>query len=151
MSIEREGARCRFFLFRSLALAALILAVGCSGSTEKIVPVVGKVTVAGKPLTIGSVSFRPDASKGNTTRHHPTGVINSEGRYQLYSGRQTGAPLGWYKVLVFADENQAQGKVHPVMPRYATHVKYTLETKTDLSVEVVEKPAPGAYDLSLKK
>jgi hypothetical protein len=29
--------------------------------------------------------------------------------------------------------------------------KYTAENTTDLFIEVVEKPQPGAYDLRLKK
>src|SRR5262249_44285602 len=121
-----------------------------SGQGEKFLPVSGQVTVNGTPLTFGAVSFRPDASRGNTTLHHPTGEIDSQGNFELYTARQKGAPPGWYKVLVFADENQKQGAVHPAPPRWAINPKSTSEA-TPLSTEVVEKPAAGAYDLKLDK
>jgi hypothetical protein len=96
------------------------------------------------------VSFRPDAARGNASGHHPTGEIVN-GTFELYTARQKGAPPGWYKVLVFSDENSTQGGLRPVMPRWATHAKYTSEQTTDLFVEVVEKPAPEAYDLHLSR
>jgi hypothetical protein len=37
------------------------------------------------------------------------------------------------------------------MPRWAVHAKYTSEQTTDLQIEVVDKPAPGAYDLELTR
>ena len=107
-------------LHRLLALGVLAAACGCSRQGEKLVPVAGKVTVNGKPLAAGAVSFRPDAERGNTSLHHPTGVI-ADGRFELFTLRQRGAPPGWYKVLVLADENQKGGAIHPAMPRWATH------------------------------
>jgi hypothetical protein len=95
------------------------------------------------------VSFRPDPARGNTSQHHPTGEIDANGNYELYTVGKKGAPPGWYKVLVLADLNQKSGPVHPEMPRWAVHLKYTRPESTDLFVEVVEKPAPGAYDLNL--
>jgi hypothetical protein len=133
-----------------LALAAFA-ACGYPGQGEKLVPVAGRVTVDGRPLTFGAVSFRPDPSRGNASRHHPTGTIDADGRFELYTTGEKGAPPGWYKVLVFADDNQAGGPVHPAPPRWAVAAKYTGEQTTDLFVEVVEKPAPGAHDLRLSK
>jgi hypothetical protein len=121
---------------------------GCAPAGEKFFPVSGAVSVNGKPLAAGTVSFRPDAERGNRSQHHPTGVI-ADGRFELHTLRQRGAPLGWYRVLVLADENQTAGPVHPLMPRWATHPKYTSQKTTDLLIEVVETPAPGAYDLRL--
>jgi hypothetical protein len=133
-----------------LVLGILAAACGCAQPGEEFVPVAGRVTVNGKPLTVGSVSFRPDPSRGNTSQHHPTGVIDAHGHFELYTLRHKGAPPGWYRVLVFSDANrQGGGQVHPVMPRWATHVKYTSEHSTDLFVEVVGTPAPDAYDLKL--
>ncbi len=111
---------------------------------------VGKITVHGKPLTTGAVSFRPDASRGNSSQHHPTGAIDAAGNYELFTVGRRGAPPGWYKVLVFADENQVPGESsRPAMPRWLVHVKYTSEQTTDLAVEVVARPAPQKYDLKL--
>jgi hypothetical protein len=135
----------------ALATCLAFVAGGCARQGEKFFPVSGKVTLNGKPLTFGTVSFRPDAARGNSSQHHPTGAIDDKGNFELHTIGRKGAPPGWYKVLVFADENARQGPVHPIPPKWATHVKYTKEQTTDLSVEVVENPAPGTYDLPLKK
>jgi hypothetical protein len=126
---------------------------GCSDPGEKFLPVSGKVTLDRQPLTVGSVSFRPDASKGNTSKHVPTGDINAEGNYELYTVGRKGAPPGWYKVLVFADGRRLQPKdsPHPLRPDWLTHKKYTDEKTTDLFIEVAEAPPPGAYDLKVSK
>jgi hypothetical protein len=134
-----------------LTVGLVASAVACAGPKEHFVKVAGKVTVNGLPLTIGAVSFRPDAARGNRSLHHPTGEIDREGNFELYTVGRKGAPPGWYKVLVFADENQQKGQRHPALPRWATDGKYTREETTDLRVEVVEKPAPGAYDLPLTR
>jgi hypothetical protein len=136
---------------RLLALSVIATVCGCSSQGETFFPVSGKVRVNGKPLPIGAVSFRPDVSRGNECLHHPTGEIDADGHYELFTLGQPGAPPGWYKVLVFADENQKGGEIHPLMPRWATHIKYTSEQLTDLFVEVVETPVPGTYDLELSK
>src|SRR5262245_48110528 len=101
--------------FSVRALAGLLLALalvaagavlpGCGGPAEEFFPVTGQVTLDGKPLKVGSVSFRPDAARGNASLHHPTGEIDDQGRYTLVTVGRKGAPPGWYKVLVFADEN----------------------------------------------
>jgi hypothetical protein len=140
----------RFLLLIGTACGILI-AGGCSPSSEKFWPVSGKVTVNGERLTFGAVSFRPDAARGNGSRHHPTGVIGADGTYRLYTVGRPGAPTGWYRVLVFADENAEQGEAHPLMPQWATDAKYTREETTDLWIEVVPRPAAGAYDLRLSR
>jgi hypothetical protein len=112
----------------------------------------GTVAIAGQPLTSGSVSFHPDASRGNTSQHHPTGTINVDGTYQLYTTGKKGAPPGWYKVLVFAtDKSGPTGGAHPGMPSSLVHARYGSEKTTDLVIEVVPQPPPGAYDLALSK
>jgi hypothetical protein len=138
-------------------LAASVLlwtASGCGSGGETFYPVTGTVQLAGAPLTVGAVSFRPDAARGNTSKHVPTGTIDAEGHFELYTVRRKGAPPGWYKVLVYADANTLQTggiAIHPMPPRWMMHEKYIDEKTTDLSVEVVERPAAGAYDLQLDK
>src|SRR5262245_64337673 len=130
-------------------VAALLVAGGCSKDSDGFLPVSGKVTADGKPITVGSVTFRPDASKGNKTMHHPTGNIEADGTYTLYTISKPGAPPGWYRVMVFADGNP---NPRPgVEPQWLHNVKYTTEGSTDLSFEVVEKAQPGAYDLKLSR
>jgi hypothetical protein len=129
-------------------LVFFLVVSGCS-SGERFLPVAGTVNVNGQPLTLGTVSFRPDATRGNASLHHPTGEIDAHGHYELSTVGKKGAPPGWYKVLVFADLNQQKGPIHPEMPRWAVNVKYTRVETSDLYVEVVEKPGSTDYDLNL--
>lgn len=125
---------------------------GCGGDKLDLVPVSGAVLVDGKPLIKvgqGGVSFFADAAKGNQTQHIPTGVIDAEGKYELETGGQKGAPPGAYKVLVNAFQNTPDEG--PVTPRQLLHPKYYDLTKTDLTIEVVSDSAPGQYDLKVTK
>jgi hypothetical protein len=125
---------------------------GCRGPSEKLLPVAGSVTLDGQPLTFGTVSLRPDASKGNQSLHHPAAVIDAAGRYEVFTTGRKGAPPGWYKVLVFADEqNRDLVKGKMASPKFVTHIKYIDERTTDLTIHVVEKPPPGSYDLRVTK
>lgn len=133
---------------------AALLPLGCGDPGPTLVPVSGSVSVGGKPLATGSVSFRPDASKGNTSPHHPTGTIGPDGKFELVTVGKPGAPPGHYKVLVFADANtdpKTGGAAHPKPPAWLTDPKYTTERTTDLRVEVVASPESGRYDLKLTR
>jgi hypothetical protein len=117
------------------------------------VPVAGKVKLDGKPLTVGTVSFRPDAERGNKSMHIPIGKIDPEGNYELETVGKKGAPPGWYKVLVMADADAqlAPGTAHPLRPRWLMNPKYADLKTTDLAIEVVENPAAERYDLNVSK
>ncbi len=136
------------YLAALLLGGAVFVVAGCSTNGENLAPVAGKVTVEGKPLTTGSVSLRPDASKGNKSQHQPTGEITAEGHYELFvpPGKK-GAPPGWYKVVVYAYDNPMPNK--PLKSFIDT--KYTDETTTPLRFEVIPNPEPGRYDLQLKR
>jgi hypothetical protein len=142
-------------LFAFLAVGP---APGCDDSgVGRTLPVAGKVTVQGTPLTAKStvVLFKPDASRGNTSPHEPTGTVDADGNYTLKTKGKKGAPPGWYKVVVTAhDESPPE---HPKDPRHRpaarslVPAKYGTEKTSDLAVEVVEGPPPGAYDLKLTR
>jgi hypothetical protein len=137
-----------WYLFLVLGLCAS----GCKSHEEAFAAVSGAVTINGQPLTAGTVTFVPDAGKGNGSWHRPIGVIDGEGRYQLSTVNRTGAPLGWYKVLVHSDENQQSGISNaPLPPKWRTHLRYTSEKNTPLSIEIRESTEPGGYDLRLTK
>jgi hypothetical protein len=131
-----------------LLLGLVCAAAGCGNKSENLVPVAGKVTVAGKVLATGTVSFRPDAAKGNASMHQPTGTIESDGSYQLYvTGGRAGAPPGWYKVVVTAYDDPAPGKP---LKSFAS-MDYADEKKTPLRVEVSASAEAGRYDLKLAR
>jgi hypothetical protein len=124
---------------------------GCSKSNAGVghtVPVVGRVTFKGRPLTTGQVVFQPDAKKGNALPHEPRGGIDEEGNYELAINGAKGAPLGWYRVSVIATEPFNPAKPY-VIPKTLIPLKYSDPKMSGFTLQVVENPATGAYDLKL--
>jgi len=131
-----------------------LLAAGCDGI--KTYPVSGTVTLDGQPLAAASavVMLLPDRARGNATPLEPGGTVDSSGRYTVYTNGRSGAPPGWYKVVV-----TAVGQAGPLPKGPLTHrptanslvpAAYGQAATTPLAVEVVPSPAAGAYDLPLK-
>lgn len=86
------------------ALLAMVMSCGCFDSGLKLAPVKGKVLVDGKPLTKGNVITQPAAGRGSN------GTIQSDGSFELSSGRERGALVGAHSVAVVAYQNEtAQG------------------------------------------
>ena len=137
--------KVRLSSFGFLLLAAAVTPLGCGPSGPKLVHVSGTVTLDGTPLQSGTVTFVADASKGNTQMGTPAGNIGTDGTYKISTEGKNGSPLGWYKVTVVTNFPGAPPGAVAINP------KYTDQTKTDLSVEVVANPQPGAYDLKLSK
>src|ERR1044072_7867777 len=135
---------------RRVAICALASAtlLGCGKQGDKLTSVTGKVTVDGSPLTTGAVAFHPDSSKGNTTRHLPVGNMDGSGTYKLTTATKDGAPPGWYKVTVSAQQ-PIDPKNPYAPPKHLIHPKFSDPTTSGLEVAVVVSPAPAAYDLQL--
>jgi hypothetical protein len=132
-------------------LALLAAIAGCdSSSPGRLVPVQGQVLFDGQPLTAGSLVFKPNAEKGNASKFEPAATINADGTYQLFTAEREGAPLGWYKVSVVAqappDEKNPYAATKSLIP-----ARYAETTSSGLEIEVVDRPAEGAYDLKLSK
>jgi hypothetical protein len=161
------------------ALGLIVLA-GCGGT--KRLPVAGTVTLDGKPLDDAIITFAPDADKGNTTQISCSSPVK-EGRYELKTTGTTradsgsGAPPGWYKVIVrpqskppfmqppatipnkagtskrgqlLAGQKQRNRMPQPPKNPNPIPAQYSTVEKTPLEVEVKDNPQPGAYDFSLK-
>jgi|SRR5262245_21134234 len=140
-------------LFRHIGVYCIASAAffGCgAGGGEKLTPVIGKVTVNDAPLTTGSVTFHPDAAKGNSTPHIPVGMIDAQGNYKLMSATMEGAPLGWYKVTVASQEPIDPNNPY-APPKHLISPKYGVPGTSGLAAEVVASPTPGAYDFKLAK
>jgi hypothetical protein len=123
--------------------------VGCGPSEEPLVPVEGKITFEGKPLTKGSVGFHPDVARNNLSKNIPHGVI-SDGRYKMMTQPRDGAPVGWYKVTVNVTE-PSDPKNPYSLPRSLIPERFSKVTETELAVEVRTDAPAGAYDLELKQ
>src|SRR5262245_8619033 len=130
-----------------LAAGACCLALalaGCGDAGPRLVPVAGRVTVDGQPVKAGTLSFRPDKAKGNTSLHEPYGEIDAAGNYKLFTNQKEGAPAGWYRVAVMAAEPVDVGNLSG-QARWFANPKYASVDTSGLTVEVTEKPAAGAY------
>jgi hypothetical protein len=134
-----------------LFLAGLLGAVlaGC-GQDAGLVPVSGKVTLDSKPLGTGTVTFHPDAAKGNKAAHLATGEIDSGGNYKLTSDGKEGAAPGWYKVTVTAQESTDSKNPYAV-PKSILNSKFRDAQTSNLSFEVMPNPDAGAYDIKVSK
>jgi len=93
------------------------------------------------------VTYHPDTAKGNknTFPFPPLGAIK-EGKYTLGTGKQEGAPAGWYKVTVNAS---LPSKEEYGVPTPVVGAPFDKVETTPLSVEVKADAAPGSYDLKV--
>lgn len=130
-----------FFSTRLLGALGVVLLIlsGCEGNGTHY-PVIGKVTVDGKPLPDAQLSFLPDVEKGNQTTARSFGKVK-DGNYTL----TTKAPAGWYKVIILTKYPGGPDKPEMMLPR-----RYSDYGRSGLSVEVKPNPAPGDYDLKVK-
>lgn len=126
-----------------LALCGLLGIVGCSGGNAvELVPVRGKVTVGGAPVTEGNVSFlalTPTEGKVGIS----AGQI-ANGEYVIYSEGKAGVPAGTYKVTVTPGMVPMAGGGAPTTP---FNKKYSNPATTPLKFVV---PSDN-YDLKLEK
>jgi hypothetical protein len=132
----------------SLACAVFVVgATGCGKQGPKLVPVEGRVMVGTKPVTNGYVILYPDKAQGNTSLEEPRGEIDSRGNYKVLTGTRAGAAPGWYQVAVTAAAEY--DPKNPYFTEWLIPQKYIDPKTSKLTVEVVERPVPGAYDFKL--
>jgi hypothetical protein len=141
MNVKRLVSR--FSLLVPLSIS--VLATGCGG--VKPLPVTGKVTLDGKPLAKGTISFHPDKSKGNTLNSPAVGNIEN-GEFSVAAGKDKGVPAGWYKVEIRSSV--------PINPKdeYSEHKsviseKYADPATSGLTAEVKEGAA--SFDFTVTK
>lgn len=131
-------------------LAPLTIFVGCGPAPTKLIPVTGKVTIQDEPLPYGRIVLKPDATQGNMFQGEPSGEIKSDGTYTLQTDGKPGAPVGIYHVTIFSikPSTPEDGYKPPV---WAASQDYSHPDKSGLTLNVVESPAAGAYDVKLTK
>ena len=148
----------RTLLVLALCAGCVLWLPGCRSAPEEIwAPVSGTVKVEGKLLTTGWLTFHPDESRGNKGSHLAVAEIKPDGTYELSTNGRPAVPCGPYKVVVAASPDPIPVKPPrnpdgtPKKLRWLVHEKYTKPETTDARIEVVEKPAPGSYDLKLSR
>lgn len=126
-----------------LGIGIVLLAAGCGGKFDSRVS--GKVTLDGKLLDSGIVTFHPNA-KGPTAY----GVIDNSGEYEVAIGHEAGLPSGDYLVTVVANEKPVEyttGNGPPPPGRRLTPEHLSNKKTTDLHRTV--DPGNSRYDLEL--
>lgn len=124
----------------ALTIAAAALA-GCGGGdVPDVVPVSGKATVGGQPLSDSELVFVPDSVASSEGRP-ATAYTDSEGNYTLYYKEGVaGTPPGKYKVVA-----QDGGEFLDEDGNFLGNRPSRVDESVDLSVEVTADK--DAYDL----
>lgn len=124
-------------------LAILLLAshiCGCSEQRE-LIPVSGKITLDGKPVTAGTIKFYP-VDGGRMTR----GGIQPDGSYQLSSFEQgDGTAPGAYKVTIEAMKNQSGQKATPSTEPKVDKFGYGVDERSEAPEQELELLLPKKY------
>jgi len=84
-----------------VSCVVFLATVGCGGVYDSTVS--GTVTLDSNPVPRGTITFKP--VDGGPSAY---GQIQSDGSYELRTGREEGAPSGQYQVTVVANEPPAQ-------------------------------------------
>ena len=129
------------FLF--FAVAICLTLTGCGNSLGS--SVTGTVSLDGKPLATGGVSFHPEGGGPVATAR-----ILEDGSFALKTGQQHSLPAGDYRVTVMAVEVvPPKSKYHVPMPgKQLVPVRYGDLKQTDLRASV--KPGSNVVALELK-
>ena len=134
-----------------LAVAVCLAAAGgCTSSGDEgfpeTVPVKGKVSMAGQPLSKGSISFIPNSGRPATA------LIQPDGTYVLGTFKEKdGAVPGHFRVTVTAttaDPNQMPRPGDPP-PKNLVPKKYNRPESSGLTADV-EKKDTKDFDFDLK-
>jgi hypothetical protein len=126
-----------------------LLAVGgCGTGLPPLLPVSGKATVDGQPLTGGNVALISQTAEKDSKVPPSVGQIDANGNYEIYTGGRVGAPAGKYKVVVTPPTMPTEKGGAPKLPFPKL---YSDAKRTTLSIEVTPNAAAGAYELKLKK
>ena len=99
-----------------LFLFAVLLIVGCGDGRPERVPVSGKVTIDGQPLTTGSVMFISETSRP------AVGEIQQDGTFSLFTYEANdGCIPGSYRVSISANESTETSQKNLIPKKYFDH------------------------------
>jgi hypothetical protein len=131
-----------------LSATLAILVGGCATDDPHpaTVPVEGKVTYQGQPLTKGTVTFQPDGGRP------AVGEIQPDGTYRLSTfGDKDGAIPGNHKVMIVS--NTGDPTKMPSSPGYVTPKGLIPKKFADVNTSGLEAAVSKdkkAYDFDLK-
>lgn len=138
----------RFASFLVVSILSFIL--GCGGTPKdplKRQPVSGNVTLDGKPMDQGSISFQPLTEAGATA----SGATIAAGHYKIPA--ESGLAPGEYRVVILSPEPEAPRSADEMMNNPSTEprkerVAPKFNTATELKVSIKEG-APNTADFAV--
>lgn len=122
---------CLANLSAAATLMFTMSALGCGDSTPKVVPVRGKVTLNGQPLSTGRVMTLPTMGRG------AGGEINADGTFELTTpdfGK--GAAPGVHKVAVQAYDNAGVANLETAAGKSLVPERYGNPATSGLMINV---------------
>ncbi len=130
---------------RSIALSALVLlscgGCGAGAGGGSLVPVKGKITYKGQPLTKGLVVFEPRNS-GSTA----TGELKSDGTFVLTTVKEgDGVVPGKHRVCISGTGSEGLGKNKK--PKELIPAKFTQPNTSGLVAEVTSDKTEYNFDI----
>lgn len=136
---KRELRLHRAAAWAMLVAGALTLAAGCGAHDSSVY---GTVTLDGKTLETGTVTFHP-AGEGAVAY----GRIGADGSYRLHTGAEEGLAPGEYVVTVVATAPPPDPHSE-VVGKLLTPVRYGNLDQTDLRFTI--EPGTNRIDLPLQ-
>lgn len=141
--------RSKFNLTKFGALFALTLLVGCGGPESRVT---GVVSLGGKPLPRGTVTFKPVAGGALAVSR-----IADNGGYELFTGREAGLKAGDYQVSVLANAESGPPPANggppppgkPITPPWyntpeTSGLQFTVEGgSNEINLELTSTPPAG--------
>ena len=120
------GYSTSFYWFLILILAST---VGCGGRPARVS---GVVSVDGKPLDRGKVSFSPTSSG-----QMAVSIIQDDGSYELMTNRERGLEIGDYRVSIVSREmDQTDDGGPPMQGKYLAPKRYSTPSTSGLQFSV---------------
>lgn len=126
-----------------LALLAFLTFIGCSDSGRTAVE--GSVLIDGQPLSMGSITFIPDAGNGGPS----AGGAIVDGKFQIPA--KYGPLQGKYRIKVFADRETGRKVIDPSFGEIAERKQIKFVRDEELSAEVGESDNVFSFALTTKK
>jgi hypothetical protein len=118
----------RNFFIHSVVATSLAATIGCNDPLPERVPVSGRVTIDGQPVSFGNIRFAP-AAGGRVAMSH----ISADGGFQLTTYKSgDGCTLGQHAVTVSSFKDLSDTIRHWHVPKkYSQLATSSLEVKID--------------------
>jgi hypothetical protein len=150
MHIRQFKQRC---LWIGLVACALMFQAGCGRPSLSTIPVQGKVTWNGKPLTRGDIAFHPKQLAAGGVDRPAMGRLDSEGKYELSTVTHgDGVQPGEYAVVIVSLGGPArqidatEGAIPSAIP-----LQYSVVSSTPLKATIeANATGPLQFDFDLK-